>query len=266
MPAKVTPESAAAYEDWGSRKPADWKRVEEEVAGWGDLQPKAKPKKRALGDKPGHPFYGNQHTDGGYSAFEEKALAGIQGMSRTAKGVSDTSTSTDKQKLKVEEGEKLAAKTSENVKGALRMAFNAKDEEFVDADEVHRFTEGLARKVSEDLLPEGQGLYRTWETPNKQTTPSKIKAETREFTSQLYEKLKAKEDPIQTAAWAERQMANIHPWADGVGRTTKVLSAFILARGGAGLPKYPSSKSYYSEIKKSPESWEKFYRSMIADD
>lgn len=347
----VTPEGAAEYEDWGSRDPKNWKQTEDEVASWGDItEPKKdKPKQKALGDRPGHPFYGNQYTNGvggvveskkqsdgssvvtkdgkvigtvsprtltppkgvdeepstrweartqtgpgskslmfkteqeavdflagdkasldahdpyvrsrDYASFEEKALEGIQKTSRTAKGVSDTSSSADKQKLAVEEGDKLAAKTAENVRGALRMAWNARDREFKSADEVHEFTEGLARQVSSGLLPAGQGLYRTWETPNDQTSPGEVKVATRKFSEQLYEKLD--EDPVATAAWAEKQMAKIHPWADGVGRTTKVLGAFVLARGGLKPATYPDMKTYYAEIKKSPESWEKFYRTMV---
>lgn len=199
----------------------------------------------------------------GYEAFEKQALENLAGTSRTAKGVSDTGTSAEKQKLAVEEGDKLAAKTAENFKGAIKHVWDERGREFQNAAEVHKFTEDLARRVSEGLLPSGQGLYRTWETPNNQTPPKEIKEATRTFTNQLYEKFATQADPIATAAWVEKRMSVIHPWSDGVGRTTKALSAFVLARGGVNLPKYPDTKTYYSEIKKSPESWEKYYRSIM---
>jgi hypothetical protein len=198
-----------------------------------------------------------------YETFEQQALANLGKTSRTAKGVSDTSSSADKIKLAVPEGERLAAKTEENFRGAIKMAWDERNREFASPTDVQKFAETLARKVNDGVLPAGQGLYRTHETLNNQTSPKEIKDAMGKFSSQFYEKLSTGADPVSTAAWVEKRMSVIHPWADGVGRTTKALSAFVLARGGSSLPKYPDFKTYYSEIKRSPESWDKFYRSLL---
>lgn len=263
----ITPDDVEAYQDWGTRTPEEWEIRKYEAA---EMMKAIFGDDRALGG-PGSGNFGHSGRpgqvggsgEGGYEDFERRALENLQETSRTAKGVSDTSSSVDKQKLAVSEGEKLAAKTAENFKGALRRVWDDKNREFKSAAEVHKFTEDLARKVNEGVLPAGQGLYRTWETPNNQTPPKEIREATRAFSGQLYEKLSSGADPVSTAAWVEKRMSVIHPWADGVGRTTKALSAFVLVRGGQQIPKYPDRKTYYAEIRKSPESWERYYRSLM---
>lgn len=201
--------------------------------------------------------------ESGYEAFETRALANLSNTSRTAKGISDTSSSELKQKLMVPEGPPLAAKTTQNFKEVLRTVWDQRTREFKSAAEVHKFAEDLARQMNKGLLPPGQELYRTWTTPHNQTPPAEIRDATRTFTGQLYERLSSGADPVATAAWSEKRMSVIHPWADSVGRSSRALSAFVLARAGVGLPKYPDTKTYYSEIKKSPASWEKYYRSLL---
>ena len=270
----TTPEENYAYQDIDTRDPEQWKIREEEADASAVLN-KYLPKARELGGpgsgnfghagRPGE--VGGSASGGGevdYDTFEAKALAGITKTSRTAKGVSDTSTNpTAKQKLAVSEGDTLKAKTEENVRKALKAAWDEKDREFQSPEEVKAFLEQNAQRVSEGLLPAGQGLYRTWETPVNQTPPAEIKNATAIFARQLHEKLVAKEDPVEIAAWAEKRMSVIHPWADGVGRSTKVLSAYLLARGGKTAPSYPDAKTYYAEIKKSPASWSKYYKGMM---
>lgn len=203
---------------------------------------------------------GDSTGAGGYVDFERQALANLDRTSRTATGVSDTSSSDDKPKLTVE-GAGLAQKSKENFTGALRMAWSAKDQSFESPAEVLNFTEQIAGKVSDGLLQPGQGLYRTWATENDQLDPAKIPGAMKDLTTKLHARLQDPAKAVETAAWLEKSLAHIQPWADGVGRTTKALSAMVLARGGVKLPVYPESKTYYQQIQ-SPD-WPRHFAEMI---
>lgn len=195
-----------------------------------------------------------------FRSFERQALENLQQTSRTVKGVSDTSSSPEKPKL-TREGKPLEVKTIENFRAALKIVWNEKDRKFSSAEDVRVFADKIASTVSSDLLQPGQGLYRTWETPSNMK-PDKIKDAYREMTTSLYEKLKEKEDPITTAAWLEKRISVVHPWADGGGRTSKLLSAFVLTRGGKALPEYPNALEYYKRI--AEPGWEKTFRSWVS--
>lgn len=198
----------------------------------------------------------------GYLKFEEKAIENLNRTSRTAKGESNTDTSKDKPKLVVDEGDALAQKTDENFRNALRYAWDNRNKQFSTPEELHQFMDGAAMEVSDGLLAPGQGLYRTWDTPNNQAPAKDVPAEWKAVTTELFNRLD-KNDPVENAAWLEKKLAYVHPWADGVGRTTKVLSGFILARAGKDLPTYPDRKKYYQEINKSEESWTKYFKSLF---
>jgi hypothetical protein len=51
---------------------------------------------------------------------------------------------------------------------------------------------------------------------------------------------------VETAAWIEwRTNLTDHFWADGVGKTSKALAAWVLMRAGHPLPQYRSNKEFF---------------------
>ncbi len=202
-----------------------------------------------------------------FSEFEAQALESLSAMSRTQKGISDTSVSSEKLSLTVEE-QALAERAEENFRRATRFVWDNRHGQFQSAEEVRVFIEQLATQVSEDLLRPGQSLWRTWETKFNQTPPDQIQKAVDEFCAELLVCLQAEqENPVKTAAWIEKRFdSEIHGLADGSGRTTRLLSAMILARGEHSLPHYPGRDDYYREIVKTLPEWETYYRALFQEE
>ncbi len=193
----------------------------------------------------------------------ENVISNIQSLSRTLKGISDTSSSAEKPKLEIEEGDALAEKTFCNLQHALEYLWENRRKIFKSPDEMREFIDNLATIVSEGLLKEGQSLYRTWETKFGQTKPEDIETEYQKFCEWLFKTIESS-DAVETAALIEKRLdGEIHPFADGCGRTAKLLSAFILMRHGSLLPKYKDRKEYYKEINKNDDEWIAYYESLF---
>lgn len=194
----------------------------------------------------------------------ENVLQSLAGLSRTLGGVSDTSSSAEKPKLSAE-GEALAYRTKENLRLALEFLWENRERQFTSDAEVREFVDEVARQVSAGLLQPGQSLYRTWETKFRQTAPEAIEQEYQNFNKWLYEAL-ASGDPVATAALVEKRLdGEIHPFADGCGRTAKVLAAFVLLRAGLPPVAHRSRKEYYERINESDEDWIHYYSALGAD-
>jgi hypothetical protein len=190
----------------------------------------------------------------------QSVLQALAGLSRTLGGVSDTSSAAEKPKLEVEEGGSLADRTRENLEQALEFLWKSRERQFASPAEVREFVDRVASLVSEDLLQPGQSLYRTWETKFRQTAPEAIEQEYQNFCAWLLEALEGG-DPVETAALVEKRLdSEIHPFADGCGRTAKVLAMFVLLRNGLEAPVYGSREEYYATVTKSDAEWCKYYR------
>lgn len=197
--------------------------------------------------------------------FERQMLVNLEASSRTRQGVSDTSSSADKPKLSIE-GSDLVKQAAENFQQALALAWEHRNDEFQIQQEVRQLIELLAATVSKGLLKECQSLWRTWQTEFNQTSPEKIEEEVDEFCQQMSGRLAQKIDPVTTAAWIEQRFdSQIHPLADGCGRTTKLLSAMVLARNNRSLPHYRGREEYYQQIVKPFPEWEQYYRSLFTE-
>ena len=195
-------------------------------------------------------------------SWTEKVLSALAGMSRTLGGASDTTSSTDKPKLGVSEGEALASRTERNLRQALGFLWDSRACRFESAAEVREFVDILAAMVSNGLLAPGQSFYRTWETKFGQTKVAAIEAEYREFCEWLFGAL-ADSDSVKVAALVEYRLdGKIHPFADGCGRTAKLLAAFVLLRGNRTPPRYGVRKEYYGKISQSETEWVSYYRPL----
>lgn len=193
----------------------------------------------------------------------EYVMQNLAGLSRTLGGVSDTSSSADKPKLTTE-GEGLATKTTQNLRHALGFLWENRFRSFTSPADVRKFVDSLAKMVSNGLLKSGQSFYRTWETKFGQTLPENIEAEYQNFCKWFLKAVDS-DDPVATAALVEKRLdGEIHPFADGCGRTAKIMASFVLLQHGFSLPTYKSRKEYYKNINLSDDNeWVDYYRSFF---
>jgi hypothetical protein len=202
---------------------------------------------------------------GDFETFLQQAVGGLKATSRTAAGMSDTSSSAEKPKLAVE-GEALKVKAEANYKRALRMVWDARHGDFSNPAKVSALIEHLGHVVNAGLLPPGQSIWRQHTTNPAfgQTAPADIPRELETFSAELSHRITAGADPIGTAAWIEHEFnGRIHPFTDGMGRASKALAAMVLARAGLSLPQYPDRKIVYGAIGGPADAWERLYRSWF---
>ena len=197
------------------------------------------------------------------------ALENLRRTSRTANGVSDTSSSADKPKLVVAEGSALASATENLVRTTLEWLLD-RELERPSAEQVRSLIVDLAERMIGEVLAPGQSIFRTWETKfEMQTRLADLDAEFDRFCEELAARLQDG-DAVSTAAWVERRIdAVVHPFADGCGKISKALSAWVLYRAGVPLPIWESRESYLSHLIAEPtnpglpESFLAYYRSRI---
>ncbi|PIQ68737.1 MAG: hypothetical protein COV91_02560 [Candidatus Taylorbacteria bacterium CG11_big_fil_rev_8_21_14_0_20_46_11] len=195
-------------------------------------------------------------------AWTDSVLGSLAGMSRTLGGTSDTTSSANKPKLGVSEGEALALQTEGNLRHALDDLWECRGHRFVSPAEVREFVDGIAEEVCTGLLARGQSLYRTWETKFGQTNVEEIETEYLEFCERLFAGL-SDGDSVREAAIVEKRLdGEIHPFADGCGRTAKLLAAFVLLRGSRTPPRYGARSEYYTKINAEWREWFSYYRSL----
>ena len=195
--------------------------------------------------------------------WTESVLASLAGMSRTLGGASDTTSAVEKPKLGVSEGEALASRTEQNLRQALGFLWDSCECQFQSAIKVREFVDTVAEMVSHGLLAPSQSLYRTWETKFWQTPVRAIEAEYVKFCRWLFRALADSTDFVEIAALSERRLdGQIHPFADGCGRTAKLLAAFVLLRGSRTPPRYGARSEYYRKINQSEAEWLCYYRSL----
>ena len=195
----------------------------------------------------------------------EAVLSALASMSRTFNGVSDTTSAAEKPKLAVEEGDTLKAKSSQNLGHALEYLWTNRLTSFASPANVREFIDTLATIVSDGLLQQGQAFYRTWATKFGHTLPEDIEAEYHNFCEWFLGAVDS-DDPVAVAALVEKRLdGEIHPFADGCGRTAKLLAAFVLLRAGLSPVNHRSRKEYYERINGTDEEWIRYYRALGAE-
>lgn len=200
--------------------------------------------------------------------FEEWAsavFASISRLSRTAGGVSEAAYGGAKPAIVVER-EKLVAIVERNLRNAIAHVWAHGPAIRSDAVHVQAFINAVATTVSVDVNPPGSGLYRTWDTRGKfprQVTPADILAEYGALCARMAGRLDEK-DPVVVAAEIEWELdGRIHPFADGCGRTAKLLGAWMLLRGDMLPAQFTDRKEYYTVINHPLQEWVAYYRAHV---
>lgn len=88
------------------------------------------------------------------------------------------------------------------------------------------------------------------------------------FATELHERLNRGEDPVTTAAWAHMRLTGIHPFADGNGRTARLLMNLIVMQAGFRPAVAFSLRKYNKAIfadEKAPGPFERWLRRRLAE-
>ncbi len=204
---------------------------------------------------------GASEDDGRLAEIEERyvgeALANLQATSRTAKGVVDTSASPEKAGKIAEglTGEQAAQTATANVEKVARQLYQRRDQLPADTADAQEFIDQVAADVNAGILKEG-ALMRTDDSDKyAYTRVENLNQAHAQFAEELVQRLNDPQaDPVETAAWIEwRTNLTDHFWADGVGKTSKLLAALPLMRAGLPLPSYgPNTKAFYAFAPKQP--------------
>ncbi len=203
-----------------------------------------------------------------YATWAEKVHQSVSALSRTAKGTTAAAYGGAKPALEVSDATLLAQKTAENLSLAIDYVWKHGLAIRPQTHHVLGFMNAVAKQVSEGLLRPGQSLWRTWDTREKyptQVLPSEIEVAMELLGADVAAALlDPQQDPVKLAALLEREIdGHIHPYADGCGRTAKLLGAWALLRSGM-LPAYFTDRAaYYGAMAASEEEWYKFYRSHV---
>ena len=181
-------------------------------------------------------------------AYLSDAERNLMAMSRTARGVVDTSASANKaESMTGVTGEAAADLAKQNFKNAIREAYENKDRNFESPKELQGFIESLASTVNSGIVKEGS-LIRTSDSDTKPyVRVNNLENYMDKFYQGLFERTQNPEaDPVESAAFAEFGIDFAgHFFADGCGKTAKVVSSFMLMRHNHKLPEYKGGRSAY---------------------
>jgi len=180
-------------------------------------------------------------------------------MSRTSHG---TGREPDRPAL-AESGDALAEKANQNFREAADWVWQHRDQKLDSGATVRHTIEKLGSIVNQGLLAPGQSPWRTWNDSAKGYIPvERMMPRLYQFCDQLAARMKAGDDPKSTAAFVEHEFnAEIHPLADGMGRTTMLLAGMTLLQNGHELPRYGDRAAFYKGI--TSPGWEGFYHSLF---
>ena len=117
-------------------------------------------------------------------------------------------------------------------------------------------TENLIREINAVILKDirtGAGRYRTKQVVVGDYMPPEhfqVPILMRDFVDWLRDPQPARMSPILYAGMAHYQLVAIHPFEDGNGRTTRVLTTLMLGRYGYEHTRFFALESYYNRNRK----------------
>ena len=180
--------------------------------------------------------------------YLQDANRNLLAMSRTAQGVVDTSASAEKaESMTGVSGETAADLAKQNFETAIREAYDNKERKFESPEDLRNFIEGLATTVNSGIVKEGSLIRSSDSNKYPYARIANLENYMDKFYQELYERVRDTEaDPIESAAFAEFGIDfGGHFFADGCGKTAKVVSSFMLMRHNHRLPEYKGGRSAY---------------------
>lgn len=204
--------------------------------------------------------------------YLEQATRNLMRTSRTAKGEVDTSASTTKaDQMKKLGGDEAAQIARRNFQEAIGYAYKHRTDQ-LNASSARQFVEQVATQINGGILKDGV-LIRQGADSDKYpyTKIADLEPAMTKFYAELANRLdNPDEDPIELAAWVEYNIDLTHHFfADGCGKTAKVISSYVLMRSGLPLPTYTSREDYFEHapteiVGRDPEADDDQYQAWLA--
>lgn len=200
-----------------------------------------------------------------FNDWSKAVQANITSLSRTAAGKADRTTSRYKPMLLIEEGPALAAKAAENLHHAVQYAWS---QDLPNPGHFHGFAETIARMMSKGILPEEVSMYRTWSPEGKYQhwpKPHALESDWSMYCDR-FDKQRCLGNFKAHVLAADLELTvdlDIHPFADGCGRSGKLLSSWVLLRAGLMPPLLTSRTQYYEAMNSSFVVWIEYYEKCM---
>lgn len=180
--------------------------------------------------------------------YVDKAMNNLENTSRTARGIVDTSASEGKaDQMLVESGDEAATLAKRNFANVIGGLYDNRHHEFTSLAEVRGFVEQISTRINRGITKPGE-LYRASDSEKYGYTPvAELNQAMDEFANELYERLSTDYDPIELSGWVEYRVDGTdHFFADGCGKTSRALAAWVLMRADADLPQFRGREELYS--------------------
>ena len=172
----------------------------------------------------------------------------LMAMSRTAQGVVDTSASAAKiNSMTGISGDAAANLAQSNFESAINIAFDNKNREFDSPEDLKSFVESLALQVNDGIVKDSSLIRSSDSDKYPYVRIANLENQMNKFYEGLYGRTKnPNADPVESAAYAEFGIDFAgHFFADGCGKTAKVVSSYMLMRHNHSLPEYKGGRSAY---------------------
>jgi transposase len=193
-----------------------------------------------------------------------RAIANQNILSRTFGGKLDTSAAIDKVGY-IKPVDNVEESAKHGFIRAYTFAKSQVDTSFNSAEELVGFFDAIARRASEHQVTE---LYREFDSNKFNYAPAdKIHEEMKTFALDLLSRLKKPDDPVAIVSWAKHKLLYIHPYADGVGRTTEVIGTWLSHKLGLPIPNYDGKTrdDYMGALTTSLSAFTQFHREAYAN-
>ena len=181
--------------------------------------------------------------------------------SRTAKGISDTSVSQQKEKTLIE-GEDLVDQVNINTHDVAEYLWNLRNVEINTVDDLKNILKVSAKKINNQI---GMFALRTWEVKyGRKVNPEDLPQEMENFYQQYFDKLKQVQNnelsAHELASWIEWSVdTDLHPFVDGCGRISKAWSGLVISMTGQRQPTHESREEYYKAINGDADQFKQYY-------
>jgi predicted ABC-type ATPase len=184
------------------------------------------------------------------SAYLAQADAMLASTSRTASGTIDTSASANKKdQFAAGAADSAKEQSTKNFRDTMGRLHDERNKKFESPEELDEYIDGVAKDINKGILKEGVLLRQEDSTKFPYTSVADLPAAKKQFAQELHARL---DDPDAqaTAAWAVwRLNFTDHSYADGVGRVSNSVAAWILMRHGDSLPTFRGRKEMFENVK-----------------
>lgn len=193
----------------------------------------------------------------------------VTAFSRTAQGESASAYGGQKPALRITDPKELEERVLANLRGAIVHVWTHGAIIRAHHEHILGFMNAVAAKVSSGLLQPGQSLWRTWDTSEQypeQISPRDIPKAMLELSQNLASAFQnfSEVDPVALAGRLERDIdRHMHPFADGCGRSAKLLGAWVLLRAKLLPARFTNRKEYYATMNAGESQWLAYYRAHI---